>query len=314
MGKVTTNSTKLVIRKVAEIDQLAAMSRLPIFGPKPDISQTRQFFHHAKKKKTNLSHLWALHNESGQTIDVAFILPNTGRTGMAFISKPRRRGHVDRIANLLHRTCQQVPQEQVNLFQALLDPMDDLRLHAFHEAGFRQIAVLKYMQLYIRHNARQPVIPDNVRFSPYQHDLRPIFLQMLDASYENTLDCPQLHGLRDTDDVLSGHMQTSLFDPTLWTLMYVDNKPAGIMLLDQIQDNLCVELTYIGLAEKHRKKQLASLLLQRALWQCTQHNYTSLVLAVDEANTPAIRLYNTFGFRCTTSKTAMIMPPNKCAQ
>ena len=122
-------------------------------------------------------------------------------------------------------------------------------------------------------------------------------LRVLDASYEDTLDCPGLRGLRDTADILAGHRGTGAFEPELWTILRVDDEPVGVLLLNRSPSNNTLELVYTGLARRVQGRGLGRLLLRHGLHRVGGRPERAVTLAVDDRNAPAISLYRGEGFR-----------------
>lgn len=270
-------------------------------------SQVRaeQFLTYAEQTGMSLEHLWGRYGPDGLLVDVVLLLPQVGRTGLVFMSRAKKKD-VHGMAQLVDVAVGHVPPSQVTLSQALLSPGEGLQRSALEMAGFDVLTTLCYMQLRVTPRAPRPTPPDNVTLSCWAEDRREQFMAMLDASYEDTQDCPKLRGLRDTRDVLAGHMATGRFEPSLWTLVRVDDEPAGVMLLNPVPAAACVELVYLGLAAKFRGRKIGALLLRHGMWQCGQRGQPYLTLAVDEHNAPAMKLYRRFGFSRTSKKLAMI--------
>jgi len=252
------------------------------------------------------------YDQADTLVHAALALPQPGRTAMIFATQPRRRKTLTQLATLIDRTCEQLTAEQATLAQALIDPHDDLLRDALTEAGFSELAVLCYLQRRVGSRQAEPDVPENVQLRTWDESLRDDFLTVLADSYNQTLDCPALQGLRRTEDVLDGHRGAGEFAPELWTLLYVDDQPAGALLMNPVPITDCVELVYLGLSPDYRGRGYGALLMQRALRQCAQRGETYLTLAVDASNTPAMALYQRFKLRRTMRKRAMIKNLIEC--
>lgn len=250
--------------------------------------------------------LWAARDHHGAIRGVALLLPRPGRTAMLFVSRPPRRGMVGQVARMVDHACQSPQAAQAVLVQALLDERDDLERSALEEAGFGELAWLEYMQRPIGKSHAPPHVASDVQFLPWSPQRRDDFLAMLDASYEQTLDCPGICGHRTTEDVLEGHRATGQFRQDLWTLLAVEGKPAGVMLLAALPEHHLVELVYLGIALPYRGQGWGRVLMQRALHQCVDANAGYICTAVDRQNVPARKLYRSMGFDRTACKLAMI--------
>ena len=294
------------IRRVDEDGRNEALGRLMSAGTGRRGGRVERFLHYAEDRSVDLSHLWASYDGRDRPVAVVLIVPQIGRTGMTFMSRPRRRGDVDELAAVLGRAVEHLPTDQVALVQGLLDTDEHLEQAVLERGGFTKLATLHYMQRTVRSDAPAPTWTQPAELLTWQEDLRQEFLDLLDATYIDTLDCPGLHGTRRIEDVLEGHMATGQFAASWWSLLKVDGQSAGMMLLSPIPEAECVELVYLGLSPAHRGKGLATGLVQHGLWQCARARQRKLCLAVDERNTPALRLYKRFAFRGSARKLAFI--------
>ncbi|MBI1369296.1 MAG: GNAT family N-acetyltransferase [Planctomycetes bacterium] len=269
-------------------------------------AQVRRLLDYVATGSLPNEHLWGAFDARGEIHHAAVVLPQTGRTGLVFTSRLDRRRDVAAMAELIDAAVADLPPSQVTLAQALIDPDDDLRLGAFDDAGFTTLTTLCYLQTRVPGHAQPPALPADVTFESYQEARVGDFVSVLDASYERTLDCPALQGLRCTPDVLAGHRATGVFDPALWTLLRIGGKPAGVILLNPVPAAQCVELVYLGIGAAYRGRGLGALLMQRGLHLCAQRDEPYITLAVDETNAPAMTLYKRFGFRRLARKVALI--------
>jgi ribosomal protein S18 acetylase RimI-like enzyme len=179
----------------------------------------------------------------------------------------------------------------------------------FEAAGFLDLAQLSYLERPIsRVSPLPPRWPAGVRtrVEPYREALDGDLATILNLSYEETLDCPGLYGLRRTEDIIAGHKATGRFEPSLWTLLWVDEQPAGVVLINPFPGYKTSELVYIGLAPFARGRGLGRPLLRHGLCQLHGRRERSITLAVDQRNTPALALYASEGFRPAVQRVAMI--------
>lgn len=296
------------IQRVPEPKRLAALGRLMLDTDQLSDAQSERVAALAEMIGLSGEHLWAAYEpRTDAATAVALILPRPGRTGMLFVSRPRRRADAEVLTQTVRRAVSEVPPLQASTIQSLLNPGDDGEQRALEAAGFDRLATLEYMQRSVPRGAAPVAWPDDVNLEPYDQALRPSFIQALDMTYEQTQDCPALHGMRDTDDVLVGHMAAGVFAPELWLLVRVAGEIAGVMLLNRIPAQGCVELVYFGLSPAVRGRGLARLLLQHGLWLCAKADCGTMTLAVDRDNAPAVRLYQACGFYRIARKDAWIM-------
>ncbi len=118
----------------------------------------------------------------------------------------------------------------------------------------------------------------------------------MDRTYEGTLDCPRLNGVRSTEDVLATYRRSGEFDPARWFLVRLEEQDVGCLLLADHPRNEQWELIYVGLVPSARGRGLGRQLVRHAQWLVRQAGRRRLVLSVDAANGPAIGLYASEGF------------------
>ena len=149
-------------------------------------------------------------------------------------------------------------------------------------------------------------LPGGLMWLEYSPQTHPLFARAIGESYEYSLDCPGLNGLRDIQDVMAGHKATGDFDPAAWFVLVNQDVPLGAMLLSRIPRTDAVELVYLGLTPDSRGRGLADLLMRQALWATAWMNRSRLTLAVDSQNAPALKLYYRHGMQRTGSKIALM--------
>src|SRR6185437_10744422 len=120
--------------------------------------------------------------------------------------------------------------------------------------------------------------------------------KMVEATYEQTLDCPSLNGVQDCGDVLAGYRATSSFDPSRWFVARHSGLDVGCLLLADIADANQWLLVYMGLLPAARGRGLGIELVRHAQWLCGQAGRVRMVLAVDAENAPAVEIYAAAGF------------------
>jgi ribosomal protein S18 acetylase RimI-like enzyme len=301
------------IVRVGDDRRQEAVHCLTTGSPQSDGDQGRRFLDYAHRNRIDLEAMWARLDERGRVIATVLAVPNPGRTAMVFANRPRREDEVQPLAALIDHACGELSADHrhdVHLAQALVDPADRREREAFERGRFRYLADLSYLERPLPGSkVESPVIwPEGVRVRTYDQSLRPLMVEVLEASYEQTLDCPGLLGLRRSEDILCGHMATGEFDPALWTLLEIDDRPAGALLLNPSLQGNCVELVYLGLAPFARRRGLGRRLLHHGLDRLRGRPERIIMLAVDEGNAPALRLYRSEGFRRVLRRVALIRP------
>ncbi len=269
-----------------------------------------RFLHYAKANAIRLDGLWSRLDQAGSIAFSVLVVPSAGRTAMIFSSRPASPRRIPAIAGLIDHACGQLGGWNVNLAQALIEPAERAEREAFTSAGFLELSLLSYLERPLSRTDAVPAPqwPPGVRIEPYAETLHDDLVRALEESYERTLDCPGLYGLRTTDDIIAGHMATGQFVQSLWTLLRMADEPAGALLLNPFPGHRTAELVYLGLAPAARGRGLGRQLLRYGLGLLKKRRERTLTLAVDERNTPALALYRSEGFRPLVQRVALIRP------
>ncbi|MFA9478315.1 GNAT family N-acetyltransferase [Phycisphaerales bacterium AB-hyl4] len=266
------------------------------------------FLDYARQQSLVLDDLWVA--VEGETLQAAvLIVPCRGRSGMLFCSPATSWPSEQLAVELLRTACRAQSTDRMRLIQCLLDPPQRRLAGAMRDAGFHDLATLKYMSRRLNRRPRPRSLAGRLPGYRVLHwDDGPVddFARPILDSYEQTLDCPGLRGLRSIDDVIVGHQSAGVFRPDLWHAIYDDQTPVGAMLINDLPHMDACELVYLGLAVPYRGQGLGKQLLEHALDLVHAAGRGSMILAVDERNEPATRLYRGAGFRETASKRAMV--------
>lgn len=122
------------------------------------------------------------------------------------------------------------------------------------------------------------------------------FQEIHERTYQGTLDCPELNGVRTMAEVHEGHRAQGRHDPQRWFLAQYAGRPAGVLLLNELPDLGCWEVAYIGVVPEARRQGIGRQLLARAIRMARACGTGFLSLSVDVRNHPAWSLYAQLGF------------------
>ena len=296
------------IVQVGPAQQLEAVQRLVAVGSPNDRANAQRFMHYAKTNGIQLDAMWGRVDREDRIVQTVLAVPNPGRTAMVFASHPGSPQEVQALGKLIDHAAGRLATREVHLAQLLLEPDESLERQAALAGGFSELATLTYLQRPVskRTLPASPQWSDGAATEAFAEHLYDDFLLAVMATYEDTLDCPKLFGLREPQDILAGHRATGKFDPSLWTLLRVDGKPVGVVLLNPFPEQRTIELVYLGLAPVVRGRGLGRQLLRHALRLLHGRRERIVTLAVDEQNAPALRIYRAEGFRDELRRVALI--------
>jgi ribosomal protein S18 acetylase RimI-like enzyme len=311
--------------RVQESQRLAAIRRLVNQSGDRDAS-ARRLIAAAPAHGIDLDLLWASLSTAGAISQSCLAVLGAGRTAMTFLSEPGPEGDADprsaavERASCLDAACRELAHHSgkvgtgVMMAQGLPDPGESWSIEAYKRAGFTHVGDLSYLRRAISGfpTTPEPTWPAGIRVVPFHKcfgdDGRERLAELLARTYEGTLDCPELCGLRDPIDVADSHMATGVFDPSLWLIVLNHDKAEGCVLLSRNPELRGVELVYFGFAPALRGKGMALPLLQYAVGRTRAQSVLELTCAVDDRNEPAKKLYERAGMRRYSGRVAFVRP------
>jgi ribosomal protein S18 acetylase RimI-like enzyme len=195
----------------------------------------------------------------------------------------------------LGRALRELEAKDVAIVQCLLvtDAGDDAsRLQG---AGFEHSCDLLYLVSHAGHFPASPVAT-SLTFTPVTQADMAHLARIVESTYEQSLDCPALDRRRDCRDVVEGYRATCRGDLSHWYFVHSDERDIGCLLLSRDERQIAWELVYMGLTPAVRGRGWGIELVRHAQWLIGRQRGERLVLAVDAANEPAIRIYAAAGF------------------
>jgi ribosomal protein S18 acetylase RimI-like enzyme len=297
-----------VTYRPAQRTEIDAAVRLILGGTRgrADDETVLHFLNTAVQRKIDFRHLWVA--DAGGTIDWALLaIPSPGRTVLLLSPICRVRSGQTEVPNeLLRRVADHWRLQGFHVAQVLLEPEAHLVAHGYTQAGFDRIADLIYLTRPLRGIRPAPPPPTGVGLHYYSRETHSRFARMIQASYQDSLDCPALNGVRDMDDVIEGHKACGEFEPTHWALVSHNAEDVGVLLLSRTPVTDAMELVYVGLARHARGRGIAPWLLRYAFQTAAEAGCEHLNLAVDSQNKPALRLYQSQGMRKMYERIALL--------
>jgi hypothetical protein len=117
--------------------------------------------------------------------------------------------------------------------------------------GYTHAADLLYLVSQLG-QGEERVAEFDVDFVPYTPTDRKRLSAIVERTYINTLDVPNLDGIRDVADVLDGYEQTGDFSPDHWFFIRSSGKDVGCLLLNDHPGQRQWELVYMGIVPEAR--------------------------------------------------------------
>jgi ribosomal protein S18 acetylase RimI-like enzyme len=137
---------------------------------------------------------------------------------------------------------------------------------------------------------------NELEFVEYEETQRDRLIDLVEQTYQGSLDCPALNGARRLEDVLAGYRATGSYRAENWLIAREAERDVGVLLLTDHPSARHWELMYMGLVPAARGRALGRQITRHALWLGKCAGVERIVVAVDAANRPALAVYERAGF------------------
>lgn len=337
------SSTSAVIAERVTPETLIPAARRLVGQEGDTLAAARRLIAAAPAHGIDLTNIWLVREPGwragGLVRQAALFVFGAGRTAMTFVSDPlpgneepggQDRAQIERVACLQEgfRFLRENHAERVRLVQALSEREHVFVHAAFAAAGYRKIGDLRYLRRPMKRwkgsatalqtGSEQWQLEGGVRvesFIGWRERLgdaaSSALCALLEQTYEETLDCPELRGLRETQDILESHRSTGVWNPHLWYIALRDAVPVACALINPVPAQRSAELVYLGVSPRDRGRGLGRALLEFSIHRLHLiggPTTDELVCAVDARNTPAIGLYAACGFAPFGQRVAHVRP------
>jgi mycothiol synthase len=231
--------------------------------------------------------------QAGKVCGVQIAVPLGGASFLFWLPEVLEpRGIADALVEAALHWC---ASEGGRLAQLFVPPADAARAAPLLRHGFEPITRLCYLEHDLKALPCEPPSRVQVRCERFTPVVEACFRETLAGSYEGTLDCPELSGARSVEEVLAGY-RASKGGPAPWWLVWADEEPAGVVIMTELPEGPAWDLSYLGVLPRWRRHGLGRMAAGRAVRATHAAGAVRMVLAVDERNDPARRLYETLGF------------------
>jgi mycothiol synthase len=211
---------------------------------------------------------------------------------------------------LAESVIRRLDETAIDLTQALLPAPGATTINILRHAGFRHLADLLYLTC---EASRFPLAapPCDVAFEPYKTAERGRLVRLVERTYEGTLDCTALNGVRDLEDVINGYQGTGAFRPENWHFVRSEGEDVGVLLLADHPQAWHWELMYMGLVPEVRGRGWGRQIARYAQWLGRGAAIERILVAVDAANSPAEAVYRSTGFELWEQRAVYLRFPAK---
>ncbi len=266
--------------------------------PKNIKSAYETFIEFTNKYHIDISHQVITENNTSEIICNCLFLINPGASANVILTELN-----ETTINQLTFFANQLENLDIGFLQCIINENEIEKEKILQKAGFRLLCPLNIMEANLLKNTLPNIENNsNINWLKFTDTPENEFENIIWATYENSLDCPEITGLRTKREILIGHKYSGDFTPRFWKILQCDNKNAGIILLNQsVEQSDRLDLIYMGIVPEFRGRKLAKTMLTRTMIQAKNNAKTKMCLAVDSRNIPAINLYRKLGF-CTIQR------------
>ena len=161
--------------------------------------QVEAFASFAESQKLSLDLQWVIERK-GRASAACMLICSPGRCGTVLLSDAIEAADRAGAAGALAELVTTAGQRRLRLVQALLE-MDFAGTDLLAGAGFARVGELQYMERPIGGVARHRR-EAGLAWVTYERQRHATFAQVIEASYEGSLDCPALTGVREIEEVI----------------------------------------------------------------------------------------------------------------
>lgn len=198
---------------------------------------------------------------------------------------------------LVRAACAWLHTGGAKVAQAIVRPSERFLAVPLERHGFRHVTTLWYLRHSLDAGAALATAErQDLSYRSYRDVSRRVFEETLVRTYEGTLDCPELNGVRTAAEILAGHRAQGRHEPNLWWLAESAGAPVGVLLLSEMPEWDALDICYLGVVPEARGHGFGRHLALHSLRVARSQGVSQLTLAVDRRNRPAWDLYRDLGF------------------
>jgi RimJ/RimL family protein N-acetyltransferase len=189
--------------------------------------------------------------------------------------------------------CEWLRERGAKVCQAFVTADDAADLASLERHGFRPVTQLASLRRAVGSPFDMPT--PSVRWRPWNAEPTREQLELLLATHQHTLDCPELNHARTAEEITAGFRPGTDARYTWWSALDETDRLIGVVQFDGGAADV-LEVSYLGLVPSARGRGLAGALIRFADRVAFTGGYRTLNVSVDVRNAPAMKLYARHGF------------------
>jgi len=212
---------------------------------------------------------------------------------------------------LLQAVSQRLDAANVWLGQCIVDP-DDKGRATLSRNGYPHLTDLLYLQRPMRtqlpdFDLRETL--DVSRPDPNDDEHAARFAAVIEQTYQGSLDCADLNGMRSGVEAVAGHKAIGTLLRNGWFLFCHGGVPVGVLIFADQPEQDAWELVYMGVVPEARGNGFGREMLLHGLSAAARDSgRRRVLLAVDATNHFARSLYDEAGFDVLDVKSVHVRP------
>ena len=217
---------------------------------------------------------------------------------------------------LLREVIGRIEKADAWIGQCLIELDRHEEREALSRNGFQHLTDLRFLVRRLDHAPANPPTwaldgepLETITYEPGINDAR--FARLIERTYLETRDCPELEGTRTGEQSLLSHRMSGEFDPARWKLFRWRGQDAGVLLMNDHPDQSSWEVVYLGVARECRGNSLGRRMLHQGLVAARASQRCSVLLAVDSRNEYAGKVYDDLGFVETDRRAVHLYLPRR---
>ena len=230
-----------------------------------------------------------------QLVGAVFFQSRAGRVGVAGLPGTLDREPSETGQSLLQAAVRRLAADGARVRCLFVDDETPRERELLCRTGFKHLA--QFLSLAAPESQFPQVAPPCLlAFDGYTPQSHQRLLAVMEATCQETLDCPALGAIRPVEDSLASYRELGPLVPGRWLIATRAGEDVGCLLLAEHPPYQDLELAYVGLTPAWRGNHWGYQIVRHAQWLARQAKRRRLLLIVDEANLPARRMYVEAGF------------------
>jgi GNAT superfamily N-acetyltransferase len=196
---------------------------------------------------------------------------------------------------LLKGVARRMDEAGILFTQCLVNPSDKGTRDELRRNGFPHLADLQFLRRPLATPLPRRKGPEfeSVEYDEPHHER---FARAIELTYQGTLDCPGLNGVRTGADALESMRGRGPNAETRWRLYQAEGKDIGVILMNAGSEPGTREIVYMGIVPEMRGRGFGTAMLLDELKQMQAAGNEAAGLVVDSKNIYALRIYAELGF------------------